>query len=224
SYEMQYRDNYAEKNEDITNVFLFTDRSIYRPGQTVYYKGIAIMGNQKEKTNVPNIKYEAWLYLRNANYENIDSVKVKANEYGSFSGKFQLPQGGLNGQYSIHVAAAPNGNVDFQVEEYKRPKFYVEYEKIKGTYKVNDKIKVTGVAKAFAGNNIDGAKVKYRVVREARFLYDWLYPRWWLPMTQSMEITHGEATTDAEGKFIVEFTAIPDKTINRKFDPVFDYS
>jgi hypothetical protein len=220
--EYYYRDYYYERDEEATKVFLFTDRSIYRPGQTVYFKGIAIISNPKQKTNAPDTKYEEWLYLRNANYETVDSIKVKSSEFGSFSGKFQLPQGGLNGHYSIYVKLNENG-ASFQVEEYKRPKFYVEYEKIKGTYKVNDKIKVTGVAKAFAGNNIDGAKVKYRVVREARFLYDWVSSWRWPRRVQTMEIIHGEIVTDADGKFDIEFTAIPDKTIDKKFDPVFDY-
>src|SRR6185503_9276977 len=115
------------------------------------------------------------------------------------------------------------GTAHIQVEDYKRPKFYVDYEPIKGTYKVNDKIKVTGMAKAYAGNNIDGALVKYRVVRQPRFIYPWLFWRWWQPPTQEMEIAHGETKTDKDGKFLIEFTAIPDLTIDKKFDPVFDY-
>ena len=73
----------------------------------------------------------------------------------------------MNGQFTIYTKKDA-GNAAFRVEEYKRPKFYVDYEPIKGTYKVNDKIKVTGIAKAYAGNNIDGAMVKYRVVRQPR--------------------------------------------------------
>ncbi|HEX6169419.1 MAG TPA: alpha-2-macroglobulin family protein [Chitinophagaceae bacterium] len=217
-----YRDNNNDETGDITSVFLFTDRSIYRPAQTLYYKGIAVTSNSRKKTGSVNSNYETWLYLRDANYQKIDSIKVKANEYGSFSGKFQLPSGGLNGQFSIYIKEDITP-ATFRVEEYKRPKFFVEYEKLKGTYKVNDKIKVTGVAKAYAGNNIDGATVKYRVVREARFLYPWLFRRWWQPPGESLEITHGETKTDKDGKFVVEFTAIPDLKIQKKFEPVFDY-
>ena len=112
----------------------------------------------------------------------------------------------------------------YRVEEYKRPKFYVEYEPLKGTYKVNDKIKLTGIAKAYAGNNIDGAMVKYRVVRQPRFIYPWLFRKWWQPPTEQMEIAHGETITDKDGKFVVEFTAIPDLKIDKKFEPVFDYT
>jgi hypothetical protein len=161
--------------------------------------------------------------LRDANYKDIDTINVKTNEFGSFNGKFQLPASGLNGQFSIYTKK-DGGTVGFKVEEYKRPKFFVDYEPIKGTYKVNDTIKVTGVAKAYAGNNIDGAIVKYRVVREPRFLYPWLFRRWWQPPVQQMEIAHGEIKTGKDGKFIVAFTAIPDLALDKKFEPVFDYT
>ena len=222
SYAYYYRDPENEKQPDKTFVYLFTDRSLYRPGQTVYYKGLAVISNTVEKKGQVNNEYSTTLYLRNANNENIDSIVVRANEFGSFSGKFQLPSGGLNGFFGLHTKDKIGGT-SFRMEEYKRPKFYVEYEKIKGTYKVNDKINVTGVAKAYAGNNIDGALVKYRVVREARFPYPWLFRRWWQPIGENLEIAHGELTTDKDGKFVIQFTAIPDLKINKKFEPVFEY-
>ncbi|MES1216270.1 MAG: MG2 domain-containing protein, partial [Bacteroidota bacterium] len=217
-----YRDNVAEEPKTIYSLFLFTDRSIYRPGQTAFFKGIVIVRN-KNADIATQKDYETVVYLRDANNQDIDSLKVKTNEYGSFSGKFQLPETGLNGQFSIYTKK-DDGEVGFKVEEYKRPKFYVDYEPIKGTYKVNDKIKVTGIAKAYAGNNIDGAIVSYRVVRKPRYIYSWLFWRWWQPPAEEMEIAHGEIKTDKDGKFIVEFTAIPDLKIEKKFEPVFDYT
>ena len=222
-YDYYYYNNQAEAPKPATSIYLFSDRAIYRPGQTVYFKGIVLTRNQAEKKAGVIADYSATVILRDANYKDIDSIKFKTNEFGSFNGKFQLPQTGLNGQFSIYTKK-DGGNTGFKVEEYKRPKFYVEYEPIKGTYKVNNKIKVTGIAKAYAGNNIDGAIVKYRVVREPRFIYPWLFRRWWLPPSEEMEIAHGEAKTDKDGKFIVEFTAIPDLKIEKKFEPVFDYT
>jgi hypothetical protein len=217
-----YRDPETEKQQDQTLLYLFTDRSLYRPGQTVFYKGIAVVSNNAQKKGKVNTEYQTTLYLRDANYQTIDSIIVKSNEFGSFSGKFQLPQAGLNGVFSLYTKDKIGG-ATFRMEEYKRPKFFVDYEKIKGTYKVNDKIKITGFAKAYAGNNIDGATVKYRVTREARFPYPWLFRRWWQPTSAPLEITHGEIKTDAKGKFEIEFTAIPDLTIDKKFEPVFNY-
>ena len=213
----------ASELKETKSVFLFADRSLYRPGQVVYFKGIVVNQNLKEKKATALTGYKTKVYLQDANNEDIDSLDVTTNEYGSFSGKFQLPQSGLNGEFTI-TTKDDEGDLNIRVEEYKRPKFSVEYEPIKGTYKVNDTIKVTGIAKAYAGNNIDGATVKYRVVRNARFIYPWLYRRSWLPRTQPMEIAHGEIKTDKDGKFIIEFKAIPDLTIDRKLDPVFDYT
>jgi len=218
-----YNNAETETAKTITSIHLFTDRSLYRPGQTVYFKGIVLRRNAKEKSGGVRNGYSTTVVLRDANYKDIDTIKVTTNEFGSFNGKFQLPQSGLNGQFTIYTKN-DNGNTGFKVEEYKRPKFYVDYEPIKGTYKVNDKIKVTGIGKAYAGNNIDGAMVKYRVVRQPRYLYSWMFWRWWQPPTEEMEIAHGEVKTDKDGKFVVEFTAIPDLKIDKKFEPVFDYT
>jgi uncharacterized protein YfaS (alpha-2-macroglobulin family) len=205
--------------------FLFTDRSIYRPGQTVYFKGI-VLQTEKEAAKsavVPN--FSTKVILRNANYQKTADVKLITNEFGSFSGTFKLPEGVLNGNFSIYDSVT-NGSANFSVEEYKRPKFFTEINKPKGSYRVNDSIKVIGIAKAYAGNNIDGAKVKYRVVRKVQ------YPIWWgyyygrggyAGRSEQMEITNGETTTDAKGEFKVIFKALPDETVDKKNQPTFYY-
>jgi hypothetical protein len=221
-YGYYYEKNAGENKNPTTNTFLFTDRGLYRPGQTVYFKGIVVGKNSQQDISKVRTGYENIIYLKDANDEEVDSIKIRTNEFGSFSGKFQLPQGLLNGGFSL-VMKNDEGSANFQVEEYKRPKFYVDYEKIKGTFKVNDSIKVTGNAKAYAGNNIDNATVKYRVVGEPRFIYPWLYRKWWLPPSSPMEIAHGEIKTDKNGKFDINFKAIPDLSIDKKLEPVFDY-
>lgn len=222
-YDYYYYNAAEAESKTTTSVFLFTDRSLYRPGQILYFKGIVLSWNTQEKKAGIKSDHETTVILRDANYKDIDSIKLRTNDYGSFSGKFQLPASGLNGQFSLYTRT-DNGNAGFKVEEYKRPKFYVDYEPVKGTYRVNDKIKITGFAKAYAGNNIDGASVKYRVVRQPRFIYPWMFWRWWQPPSEAMEIAHGEIKTDKDGKFIIEFTAIPDLKIEKKFEPVFDYT
>lgn len=199
-----------------SRIYVFTDRSIYRPGQTVYYKGIVT--GEKEVITGQNVS----IVLQNANGEQVDKVSRLANDYGTFSGKFQLPQGVLNGVFNIVVDQKHFFN--FRVEEYKRPKFLVEYAPIKTSYQINDKILIEGAANAYAGNTISEATVKYRVVRNQRPMYPWLWKRGYLPISQPTEITHGETTTDANGKFKIEFQAIPDLSVSKKIDPVFDYT
>jgi uncharacterized protein YfaS (alpha-2-macroglobulin family) len=218
------RRNSYEKPENVTiHSFLFTDRSIYRPGQTVYYKGIFIEKNGSNSAPFANKSVKASLY--NVNNEKINEFELQTNEFGAVSGAFILPNNGLLGQYSIRLSAKGiiNKYAYISVEEYKRPKFEVAFEPVIETYKINDSITVKGTAIAFAGNNISNGSIKYRVHRKIQF------PRWFywnrpnFMVTEPQEITHGEAFTDAQGNFNITFKALPDKNINISDLPIFTY-
>ena len=223
-----YSYNYDSYNRETQKrSFLFTDRSIYRPGQTVFFKGIVVSTDTTGQKSILLTNYKTNIELFDANNQKIAMVPVKTNEYGSFNGSFELPEGTLNGQFYIRDSVN-NSQQDISVEEYKRPKFITEIKKPEGTYRINDMITVTGNAKAYAGNNIDGAKVGYRVVRKVQ------YPIWWgwngygkiMPpygRGESMEITNGETTTDADGNFTITFKAIPDEKVDKKDQPTFYY-
>lgn len=223
-----------ETENTTINSVLFTDRSIYRPGQTVYYKGIVLKSLKNKSEVVANEFVEVTLY--NVNEEIVTSVELKTNDYGSFSGEFILPTNGLTGRYSIEVeerskvsllydliGAYDHSRTEIFVEEYKRPKFEAEFKPITETYKINDSITVKGSAVAFAGSTITDAKVIYRVHRKVQ------YPKWFywyrpiFPATQAQEMTHGETITDAQGNFNITFKAIPDKSVDAANLPIFIY-
>lgn len=219
-----YRSSNDEENKELArSVFLFTDRSIYRPGQTVYFKGIAVARKKGEKKSAILAQYKTVIYLKDVNDQQVDSMQVETSAFGSFSGRFTLPSSGLNGLFTLEMQEQ-TGSTNFNVEDYKRPRFEVTYDTLKGTYTIDDEITLTGNAKAYAGNAVDGAQVSYRVVRQPRFPYPWLYSRWWLPPARSQEIAHGKAITDAEGRFVIRFKAIADKTIDKKLEPLFTYT
>lgn len=221
---------YKQPDNDYVRTFLFTDRSIYRPGQTIYFKGISVM----QKTKGENKTYEVLkdrntsVTLKDANYQDVKTIELTTNEFGSFTGTFTAPDGLLTGQFQL---VAESGQTFFNIEEYKRPKFEVTFDTIKGTYKLNDIVKIKGIAKAFAGNNIDGATVKYRVERSARFPYYWCFYRWGQPSSPNMpagrsdrEIIHGTVVTKADGSFVIDFKAIADESIDAQTKPIFDYT
>ncbi|MBO9595184.1 MAG: alpha-2-macroglobulin [Niabella sp.] len=222
NYGYYYYNDYETTDRKKRNtVFLFTDRSLYRPGQTVYFKGIAVSHDPTEKRSTILPAFKTTVTLYDANHQKVSGLEVTTNEFGSFNGNFKLPEGGLNGHFSI---STPQGTASFKMEEYKRPTFLADFEEMKGTYKLNETIRVSGIAKAYAGNAVDGAKVRYRVIRQARFPYPWIFARYWWPVNpQQTEIAHGEAVTDANGKFTVIFTALPDPSVDPKMEPVFDY-
>ncbi|MBV7532703.1 alpha-2-macroglobulin [Chitinophaga sp. sic0106] len=221
-YSFQIRGGKVEPvKEDNRKVFFFTDRGLYRPGQVVYFKGIAL---EKEKNNDSRVLagFKTTVQLRDANDETVDSVVVTANDFGAFSGKFTLPLGRITGSYRI-TETNTNASTNFSVEEYKRPKFEVKFDPVKIAYRVGDTVTANGKAIAFAGNNVDGAAVSYRVVRVPRFPYPWLAYKYYMPRGNSQEIVSGNTTTDAQGKFSIQFTAIPDKTIDTALAPFFVY-
>ena len=99
------------------------------------------------------------------------------------------------------------GNVYVLVEDYKRPKFETEFNPVKGSYRLNDEVTVTGLAKAYAGNVIDGAKVKYRVVRTVNYPYWYWWYRPYNAGSAETEITNGEISTNDTGTYTIKFKA-----------------
>lgn len=214
-----YQSKYYPNNKTQTTTTLFTDRSIYRPGQTIYFKGIQIQHNG-ESHKLQTGKAEV-VELYDNNSQKIASLNVTTNEFGTFSGSFTAPTGVLNGSMRIQTK---HGRKYFSVEEYKRPKFEVTFKPIEGVYKIGQEIKVTGSAMAYAGSTIDGAKVSYRITRSAGFP-SWSWYRWgYYPYSASTEIAHGEIETDEKGDFIINFKANEDLSIKKSFYPTYTYS
>ena len=213
---------YGDKLETQYQTFLFTDRSIYRPSQTVYFKGIVVKRDIGKSAVMPSKKVKVLLY--NTNREKLSELNLTTNDYGSFSAEFILPNGGLNGQYSIAVENELHRtqNTYFSVEEYKRPKFETTFIPITETYQVNDSVKISGKALAFSGTSISDGKVVFRVKRNVQYpsWYRWYYPNFY---SESQEITFGETTTNDKGEFDITFKAIPDTSVDKKNLPVFNY-
>nr|MBP7497141.1 hypothetical protein [Bacteroidales bacterium] len=170
-YFSQYKSGYEQEASKVIKSFFFTDRAIYRPGQTIYFKGIIIEKQGKKSEIKPD--YSTIVYFYDVNQTEIAKLKLKSNEFGSFSGSFTAPQGGLTGYMYITDKI---GLASFSVEEYKRPKFEVTYNPVAGSFRLGETLTVKGTAMAYAGFPIDNATVKYNVRRVARFPF---FNEWW---------------------------------------------
>lgn len=179
------------KSRDIVNIY--TDRGIYRPGQTVYFKAIATATDGKEAKLLTDRSIE--FALRDVNGREISKQLLSVNEFGSVSGEYALPTNALNGTYTIRCS---NGSVYFKVEEYKRPTFDIEFDKIDKTYSFGEEVSVKGRAKSFSGINLQGATVKYRITRQ-QFL-------WSIWGGSSQQFDEGITTTNDDGYFEILFT------------------
>lgn len=189
---------YSGPEEDRTILSLFSDRSIYRPGQTMFFKGIAYKNNNNSPLLVNNNKFT--VVLRDANNEEVAKKEFTTNDFGSFNGSFTLPQQTLAGQFSL---STPNGSLSFRVEEYKRPTFFVNFEPVKQDISFGEEMTLQGVAQTFSGADLQGANLSYRIVRHSfwsRFYSD------------DAQVAEGNTNVSEDGRFSISFR--PEKPEN----------
>lgn len=189
--------NYQENDQSKRKTSILTDRSLYRPGQTVYFKAIAYQSNAQKEQVLANAGLLVKLF--DANGQQISTQQLRTNEFGSVAGSFVLPTGGLNGTYRIEIDQYTG--TAFKVEAYKRPTFEVKLEKPKTELRFDDSIHVAGTVKAYAGYQVPGARISYRIVQNA-------HPYWrWIPYFREKIVDTGSLITDANGQFVVSFVA-----------------
>ena len=204
-----------EYHSEHTNVF--TDRSIYRPGQTVHVTAIV----WKEQSELDNVSVEGKLVrleLRDANYKVVGETQLTTDRYGKCSTTFTLPKGLLNGRFTVR---ANNQSTSISVEEYKRPTFQVEFEEYKEAYQAGDTIRTQGKAMTYAGVPVQDAKVKYTVKRRVAYWwmsYSWYWQSGYLGRGLQEEVVNeGEATTDDDGRFLANVPlTMPDDLKNTR--------
>ncbi|MBI9069347.1 MAG: hypothetical protein JEZ09_18765 [Salinivirgaceae bacterium] len=189
------RHNYNQKTNP--NIKIFTDRAIYRPGQVVYYKALAI---QNSKNDLPQIvtDLQTKITLKDANWQEVSKQNHTTNKYGTFSGSFVIPTGSLNGKMTLETSF---GRKTIRIEEYKRPTFEVIIDEPKGQLKLNEDVKIAGTVMGFNGLPASNIIIKYRVARMPQ--YRW----WWRSNNTERQIDFGEIRTNNEGKFEFIFRA-----------------
>ncbi len=211
--------------ERTRHVVLVTDRGIHRPGQMVFYKGIAAEANTAAARYRAVAGETVRVVFRDANGRELSQREHRTSAVGSFHGSFSIPSGALPGQWSITTQGdGLDGGVGVRVEEYKRPKFEVELAAPAGDVRLTADVVISGEAKTYTGLPVAGASVVWDVEREVRFApwCRWFFP--WLPFDQgAARIAHGEATSDADGQFELTFPAKPDLAVPRDALPVFTY-
>lgn len=189
------RTRYYEQKDDKIKHQLFTDRSIYRPGQTVHASAISYIVKKGLDASVPGKSMELNFILRDANGKQVAEQKATTDEYGTASVDFELPKEGQTGLYFISV----NGTVTkyVRVEEYKRPTFEITFPKVNEKYNWGDTVVVKATAKTYAGMPVQGAKVEYQVTRRNQL---W----WWGAGSAGQLVKTDSCVTREDGTFDVE--------------------
>lgn len=211
------RYTYYERQYNQTHTNLFTDRSIYRPGQTVFVSAI-VWKEVSELDNQAVANSQVRFELRDANNKVAGEQQAQTDRFGKCSAQFTLPQGLLNGRFTIR--ANNGGSVSFRVEEYKRPTFQVEFTEYKDSYQAGDTVRLEGKALSYAGVPVQDAKVQYTVRR--RVAYWWMSYSWYWESgfmgygQQDEDLYEGEAVTADDGTFKVVMPLTMPKSLNNR--------
>ena len=189
------RDRYYEKKDNVSKYQVYTDRSIYRPGQTIHASAISYIVKKGLDASVPGKSMELNFILRDANWKQVAEQKATTDEYGTASVDFELPKEGQTGLYSISVNGTATEHV--RVEEYKRPTFEITFPKVNERYTWGDTVVVKASAKTYAGVPVQGAKVEYQVTRRNQL---W----WWGAGSAGQLVKTDSCVTREDGTFDVE--------------------
>lgn len=221
-YELQdhyfYYDGYQNQDNKQDNYQLFLDREIYRPRQTIYFKGIAYQSGTKSAPVVQANK-SIEVIFQDANGQPIETKKFTTNEYGTFNGSMTAPKSGLLGMMNLIVNGGFYKSV--RIEEYKRPTFEIIFDTFTQSAKLGDSIKISGKGLAYSGANLPNTKLKYRVLRQTRYPF---WRCWWISYREpDKQLAHGEAMTDENGQF--NFSFLAEKGEESPWDnfPVYHY-
>ena len=198
-----YEHHYGDEHTDV-----FTDRAIYRPGQTVHVAAITwreASATQQEAVANKSITIQ----LRDANGKTVSEQPLTTDRYGKCATTFTLPTGLLNGRFTLRAA---NGYCTIRVEEYKRPTFRVEFDDYKQPYRNGDTLHVSGKATSYAGVPVQGGRVRYTVRR--RVAWWWLsYSSYWqggymAAGRQEEVVGEGTAITADDGTFTIDMPMV----------------
>lgn len=205
---------YSRKNRAGVRVdrsLIFTDRSVYRPGQKIEFKVIAYTDkSQVFQMPKPLVKQQIIVRLTDGNGQLVEKKKLESNEFGTVSGEFDIPKGRFLGHWRI--STRPSGSATFKVEEYKRPTFLVELGDAEGEVRLNKKASFKGEVKYYFGLPVDNARVRYKISRTINYPY-W-YGWWFRPKNNSEQIVKlGTTKTASDGSFKVSFTPRSDKSV-----------
>lgn len=200
-----------DRDDNETNTELFTDRSLYRPGQTIYFSGIRYINSTRESRTVPNER--CTVTLLDPSSREVASVEITTDAYGQFTGSFVIPRGNLLGNYTLRVNQSWGDQISVSVAEYKLPMFRVEFKPVTEGTSFGKPVTLQGSARSYSGVPQAGASVRYTIYRQANLFF-----RFYLPVERE-EIETRTTTVDASGNFAITFIPQRDalqENINRE--------
>ena len=206
-----YGTSRSRQEKETVDLSLFTDRGIYRPGQNVFFKGIAYVKDTDNPHAVAGRSYT--VTLRDANYKEVASKEFKTDRFGSFNGEFTIPAQTLSGNFTL---VTERFRTNIRVEEYKRPTFKVSFLPLKEEVSFGHPVKLTGEAQTFSGINLQEGEINWTITRRP------FWARFYMPNpfdSTYKQVANGTAKIDNKGNFTISF--IPERPETSDKRPAF---
>ena len=182
---------------------VYTDLGVYRPGETVQWAVLAYETDNDSRKTLSDTPLK--LIFTDSNHEGIDTVEVTTDAYGRAEGKFVVPTDRMNGRFYIQVSKCDGGRLGYQdinVSEYKTPTFEVTFPDARRSYVNKQPVKVTGQAMTYSGMPLANTEVRLSLVKNE---WSWW---WWRNHSDGDHLLDTTATTDAQGRFTVEYNPV----------------
>jgi alpha-2-macroglobulin len=223
--------NYYKSETDQYETYFYTERPVYRLGQTVYFKGITRKRENSPDTSQPTFtnpgaNLPVTVLVEDPDNNKLAELKLHTNQFGTFNGTTEIPKEGKTGAYMVTMTF-PDGSThseNFEVLQYRKPEYQVEVVPTGKTYFMGDRVQARIRATYYFGAPVANARVKYSVYasddwsgryallsrpESERFFDNW-EEHDSVDSGGGQYITEGYAQTDANGEALVEFgTTIP---------------
>jgi len=195
------------------DVYVYTDRPIYRPGETLYYRGI--YRQRDDMRFFVNNQNTLQLTIQDARGQTILDQAVQLNEFGSFSGEIALADDASTGQISITVSETYDDYqrwyTSAQVSEYRVPEYKVSVTAEQPEFDSGSTIRALVNTAYFSGGAVSDADVTwtansmrtpFRYTGRERYAFiDWLNYDYY---ADTYPLASGEAKTGTDGSFMID--------------------
>ncbi len=198
-----------ERPRPSSHCLVYTDRSVYRPNQKLYWKILAFNESEQQKF-APATETQVKVSLVDANNQEVASGSVSTNGFGTASGEFVIPSGRMLGRWYVRTSFG-SGSGMVRVEEYKRPTFEASLKDPESALRLNRAAVVKGEARYYFGLPVTNGSVNWRVTREPVYPWWWGWYGWGESGTKSQTVGVGTSALKEDGTFEVPFTPKADE-------------
>lgn len=198
---------------------IFTDRSVYRLGQKIFFKVILFESDKKNGPTILLKNRDVNISLRDANGTIVSTLKLTTNSFGSASGEFDIPFQRLLGNWTISTDTG--GFCSILVEDYKRPTFEVNIKEPSSPLRFNKEAKIKGESFYYYGSPLTSGKVEYYVSRIPQFTR--YYP-FYRSLPKKEIIDSGETEIKEDGTFEITFVPEIDERLKDEKELIYIFS